>query len=203
MSAQTAEQVLQRLLAGNARYRDGHATHPNQTRQTRESLEGGQHPIAAIVACSDSRVPPSLIFDQGLGDLFVIRVAGNIVGEVTLASVEYAVAALRVPLVLVLGHSGCGAVTAALEGHALPGHLPYLAGYIAEAVQIARRESKAAQAGGDVLTNAINANARIAARDLQKESHLIQDAVITGRVQVRAAYYDMHDGAVTLLESDL
>ncbi len=191
-----AADVLQRLLDGNRRYRDGQATHPRQTQQEREALQGRQTPIAAVLTCSDSRVPPSLVFDQGLGDLFVMRVAGNIVGEDILASVEYAVVQLQVPLVLVLGHTGCGAVTAVLEGHKLPGHLPYLAGYITEAVQLARQQA------GDTLMNAIIANTHNAARDLQQESPLIRDAVMRGVLRVQPACYDMHDGAVRLLETN-
>lgn len=189
----SSDDALQTLLAGNARYRSGQATHPHQTQRERDEQEGAQHPFAAILCCSDSRVPPGLIFDQGLGDLFVIRVAGNVVDEVTLASIEYAVLALAVPLVLVLGHSGCGAITAALAQHTLPGHLPRLVRYFAAPILVARNQP------GDLLTNAINANVRLGAEQLHNESVVIRQAVMTGHLRIVPAIYDLHTGAVALL----
>jgi carbonic anhydrase len=110
----TPDQALQRLIDGNARFTAGKAGHPNQDTARRAELTKGQTPFAAIVGCSDSRVSPELVFDQGLGDLFVVRVAGNVVDADVAGSVEYAVEHLYTPLVLVLGHQKCGAVTAAL-----------------------------------------------------------------------------------------
>ncbi|EIM78432.1 carbonic anhydrase [Nitritalea halalkaliphila LW7] len=105
-------QVLSFLLEGNKRFSEDHPIHPDQTLEKLRALSQGQHPIAAIVSCSDSRVPPELLFDQGLGDLFVIRNAGNIVSDYEIGSVEYAIEHLEVPLVIVLGHTQCGAIGA-------------------------------------------------------------------------------------------
>jgi carbonic anhydrase len=114
-SVPSAEESLKRLTDGNVRFYSGHPKHPHGSTDWRNKLEWGQHPFAVVVGCSDSRVPPELIFDQGLGDIFVIRVAGNVVDTDVAASVEYAVDHLGTGLVVVLGHTGCGAVTAALD----------------------------------------------------------------------------------------
>ena len=111
----TADEVLSELLAGNQRFVAGETIEYHEARDWREQLTASQHPIATIVGCSDSRVPIELLFDQGFGDLFVIRVAGNVIGTTVAASIEYGVVHLNTPLVMVLGHSGCGAVTAALN----------------------------------------------------------------------------------------
>ena len=116
-------QALKKLLEGNERCRSGQAQHPRQDARRRKEITKGQKPFAVIVGCSDSRIPPPMIFDQGLGDLFVIRVAGNIADSVVLGSIEYAVEHLGCKLVVVLGHGKCGAVTAAAEGGKAPGHI--------------------------------------------------------------------------------
>ncbi len=110
-----AKAALQRLVVGNKRFVEDEPIHPHADREWRKGLTGGQKPFATVLCCSDSRVPPELVFDQGLGDLFVIRVAGNVFAPDGLGSLEYAWLHLKVPLVLVLGHEGCGAVAAALE----------------------------------------------------------------------------------------
>ncbi|MBA3939351.1 MAG: carbonic anhydrase, partial [Planctomycetes bacterium] len=116
-------QALQRLMEGNARYVAGKATHPHQDAARRAEVTNVQKPIAIIVTCADSRVGPEVVFDQGLGDIFVLRVAGNVADDDVQASIEYAVEHLNVNLVMVLGHERCGAVKAALAGGELPGHL--------------------------------------------------------------------------------
>jgi carbonic anhydrase len=133
-------------MSGNERYVSSKQTHPHQTPEYRADLTRGQHPFAVILGCSDSRVSPEVIFDQGLGDIFVVRVAGNIVNDIVLASIEYAVAHLHTPLVMVLGHSECGAVGATVVGGDLEGHLPSLAKAIQPAVD------KVEDAFGDVRT---------------------------------------------------
>ncbi|HEY7392870.1 MAG TPA: carbonic anhydrase [Bryobacteraceae bacterium] len=122
-SALTADTALTRLLDGNQRYARHKERHPDQSAARQKELAGGQHPFAVILGCADSRVPPELLFDQGLGDLFVIRVAGNIVDDAVLGSIEYAVEHLGTKLILVLGHENCGAVSAAVEGGEAAGHL--------------------------------------------------------------------------------
>lgn len=110
-------QALEWLLEGNRRFVEGRPRHDFESQRRRMMLTEGQHPFGVVLGCADSRVPPELIFDFGLGDLFVIRVAGNVVADDEAGSIEYAIAHLDVPLVLVLGHEGCGAVTAALGKH--------------------------------------------------------------------------------------
>jgi carbonic anhydrase len=124
--ALSSDSALQKLMTGNKRYYEGNLTHPNQTKVRILEVAKGQHPFAIILGCSDSRVPPEVIFDQGIGDLFIIRVAGNIIDNNALGSIEYAVEHLGVKLVVVLGHEKCGAVDATVKGGEAPGHIKYL-----------------------------------------------------------------------------
>jgi len=138
----TAPAALAELLDGNHRYATGHSRHPDESRPLRHRLATAQHPFAVIVGCVDSRVPPELVFDQGLGDLLCIRTAGEVLDEAVLASIQYGVEELRIPLVLVLGHERCGAVAATLDhletGAPVPGHLALLVDEIAPAARRTR-----------------------------------------------------------------
>jgi carbonic anhydrase len=138
----TAHAALAELLDGNRRYAAGHSRHPDESRRLRHQLAVGQHPFAVVVGCIDSRVPPELVFDQGLGDLLCIRTAGEVLDEAVLASIQYGVEELRIPLVLVLGHERCGAVAATLDhlrtGAPVPGHLALLVDEIAPAARRTR-----------------------------------------------------------------
>src|SRR3954449_3735222 len=125
-SAVSANDALARLMHGNRRYARHKEQHPDESLARRKELIGGQHPFAVILGCADSRVPPELLFDQGLGDLFVIRVAGNIVDDVVLGSIEYAFEHLDTKLIMVLAHEKCGAVSVAVQGGSAPGHLTTL-----------------------------------------------------------------------------
>ncbi|MEV0485878.1 carbonic anhydrase [Streptomyces sp. NPDC050508] len=137
-----APAALAELLDGNRRYATDHSRHPDESRRLRHQLATAQHPFAVIVGCIDSRVPPELIFDQGLGDLLCIRTAGEVLDEAVLASIQYGVEELRIPLVLVLGHERCGAVAATLAhletGAPVPGHLALLVDEIAPAARRTR-----------------------------------------------------------------
>ncbi len=113
----SAEQALKLLLEGNQRFVAGKLEHPNQTPERRTEVAKGQHPFASVLACSDSRTPPEIIFDRGLGDIFTVRVAGNVADKVVIESLDYSVKHLGVRVVMVLGHRRCGAVIAAVEGH--------------------------------------------------------------------------------------
>ena len=146
------EGALKRLIDGNNRYVSSKMAHPNQTENRRKEVIKGQKPFAVIVGCSDSRIPPEIIFDQGIGDLFVIRVAGNIVDDVALGSVEYAVDHLGTKLVIVLGHGNCGAVTATVQGGEAHGHIGSIVRTIAPAVEKARAQT------GELIDNAIKIN---------------------------------------------
>src|SRR5262245_61858099 len=204
--ALTPAQALQRLEAGNERYAAGTATHPNQTAARRTEEAKGQHPYAVVVSCSDSRVPPELVFDEGLGDLFVIRTAGHRLDDLVLASVEYAVEHLGCRLVVVLGHERCGAVTAAVEaaGHtaAAPaagseetgGHVPILVRTINDAV------AASANVPGDKVENAMLENVRIVVRGISAESPYLAARIRAGALQVVGARYDLDTGRVTIVD---
>jgi carbonic anhydrase len=167
MPLRNADIALQELMDGNQRYIAGKLTHPHQTVQHRQELIPHQEPLAIILGCADSRVPPELVFDQGLGDLFVVRVAGNIVDEeAVLGSLEYAVTHLNTPLLMVLGHKACGAVKATVDALATNeegvGHLRYVVNAIQPAVAEGRIQP------GDVLDNAIRANVQRTVKQLKQ-----------------------------------
>jgi carbonic anhydrase len=192
--APEAREALAALMEGNARFAAGAAHHPRRDPARRAQLLAGQHPRAIILGCADSRIAPEILFDQGLGDLFVVRAAGHVVDDVGLASVEYAVAHLGAPLVVVLAHSACGAVAATAGGHALPGRLPVLADAIRPAVDVARGGP------GDPLETAAREHARRTAAALCNAAPILDERVAAGRLLVIAAYYDQATGAVELLE---
>ena len=189
----TADQALERLRAGNRRYVTSKQEHPHQTGERRAGLSDGQYPFAVILGCADSRVPPEVIFDQGLGDLFVIRVAGNVLDETVLGSIEYAAAHLHTPLIVVLGHSRCGAVGATVAGGELEGHLPSLAAAIQPAVDQVKDQP------GDLTDNAVRANARMVAEQVRSSEPVLSELVNAGELKVVAARYDLGTGVVELL----
>jgi carbonic anhydrase len=196
MLLMSAEQVLSELVAGNRRYVAGKATNPHQSPAARQQVVSGQHPMAVVIACADSRVPPEIVFDQGLGDLFVIRVAGNIADDAITGSVEYAAKHLGVPLVAVLGHSRCGAVTAAAqEGHVNGGHLGGLLAAIRPAVERAR------QLGGDVVEVAARLNAALVAEQLRNSEPVLRWLVEQGRLRIVSAFYRLETGEVEFRET--
>ncbi len=188
-----ADKAMTLLIEGNQRYVGHRENHPNATPRRRHDLAGSQHPFAVIVGCSDSRVPPELVFDAGLGDLFVIREAGNVVDDVVLGSVEYAVVHLGVKLILVLGHESCGAVTAAVK-HTGEAHITS----IVNAIQPAVEESKGQP--GDAVHNCVVANARLVAKRIRESNPVIAEAVSHDDVKVQAAVYDLETGKVSLLK---
>jgi carbonic anhydrase len=189
-----ADDSLARLVDGNRRFVAGTVSHPDQSVERRVQLAEGQHPFAIVLACADSRLSPEIIFDEGLGDLFVIRNAGNLLDDHVIASIEYAVEHLHVPLIVVLGHTKCGAVTAAVAGGELPGHLPSIAESLAPAVTMAKKKP------GDAVDNAVRINARLAAAALTAMEPIIAETVKAGRVRVVAARYDIATGRVDFLE---
>ena len=195
----SADDVLRQLLDGNQRFVKGETTSPRRAPGDFRPLAEGQRPGAVIVGCADSRVPPELLFDQGVGDLFIVRVAGNVVGgagALVKGSIEYGVAELGVPLVMVLGHSDCGAVKAAIkhmdDRDALPGAIGELVNRLRPAV------AKAKGMPGDRLDNAIRANVMIGVETLQNLQPIVAPAVKRGRVKVVGAVYDLRTGSVTL-----
>ena len=189
--------ALQRLLEGNVRYA---ANEPaiRDFSAGRAARAAAQHPIAAVLSCSDSRVTPELCFDQGPGDLFVVRVAGNFVNVDGLASLEYAVEFLGVPLLMVLGHSNCGAVSAALgsvkERAKLPGHLPELIEAIDPAVIAAHGRHPS-----DLLAVTIEEHVRLNVKHLKEDAPVLSDALADRRIDVVGALYDLPTGKVRLI----
>jgi carbonic anhydrase len=192
------DEAMARLMSGNGRYVDGYAAHPHADKPRRVQLAAGQRPFAVILACADSRVAPELIFDQGLGDLFVIRVAGNVVDDAVLASIEYAVIHLGSTLVMALGHERCGAVKAtvdALAGRGSPEDRDTRIGALAALISPAVR---AVPAGAlDPLDAAVSLNAAHAAAEVFAGSRPLRTRVLAGQLKIVAARYDLDDGRVT------
>jgi carbonic anhydrase len=187
---------LKRLMEGNARYVDGVARR-HDFKHEREALAGGQNPFAAVLSCADSRIAPEYAFDTGRGDLFVCRVAGNFAGTETIASMEYAVAVLNAPLILVLGHDACGAVDATLkaikDNKPPPGHIPSLVDAIAPAAKVAMQQ------GGNVLDNAIRQNVIDNVAKLKSAAPILNAAVEQGKLKVVGGIYRLRDGRVDMV----
>jgi len=193
-NAISPDEALKRLQEGNSRYADNTSTNRDFS-VGRVARASAQYPFASILSCADSRLAPELAFDQGLGDLFVVRVAGNFVNEDGLASLEYGAVVLGVPLIVVLGHSNCGAVNATIkvvqEGTTLPGHLPSLINAIRPAVEAAQAKSPA-----DLLKEATVENVRINVKYLMGAKPLVADLVARGKLKVTGAVYDISTGKV-------
>jgi len=184
------------LKEGNERFVAGQAEHPHQGIERRSSLTGGQRPIAAVLGCSDSRVAPEVIFDQGLGDLFVVRNAGHVLDASVLGSIEYAVAVLDVPLVVVLGHGSCGAVTAAVstaDGGAAPsGYIRSVVDLIMPSVQAGRHAGLTSV--GQVITKHVNETVTA----MRIRAVPIAQRLAAGTMAVVGATYNLTDGRVVL-----
>jgi len=195
----TPDEALNMLREGNERFVAGTPEHPHVSRE-RQSLTAsqGQKPFAAVLSCSDSRVPVELIFDRGIGDLFVVRVAGNVVGNSELASIEYAVEHLGAPLVAVLGHSQCGAVTAVVKEGLLSGNLRAIARKILPAVQDAKRDNPDL-AEEQLVLACVKSNVWKAVRDALDASEALRHAVKSARVKVVGGVYDLRTGGVEWL----
>lgn len=190
------QSTLTLLKEGNIRYADGKALHPNQENLRRTELAAaGQEPMATILACSDSRDPVELIFDRGVGDLFVVRVAGNVAGLSELATMEYGVTHLSTPVLIVMGHSKCGAVTAAVKGAELHGHLPSLISLIKPAADKAKTSGPEEEA----VPRAIELNVWQQVENIFARSALIREALADGKVQIVGAVYDIATGKVQWL----
>lgn len=194
-----ADEALKLLKDGNARYAAGQSTHPRQGADRRaETVQGGQHPFATIIGCSDSRAPLEVIFDQGVGDLFVIRVAGNIAGSDELGTVEYGVGHLGTPVVLVLGHTVCGAVTAAAQNAKVHGNIPHLIDQIKPAVAKAKAATPTAT-GDELVSRSIKANVLLTMENFFRKSAEVREYVSKGRLMVVGGIYDLHTGQVSWL----
>ncbi len=189
------EEALLRLLKSHWRYLHNETTAPQLTSADRNLHSEGQFPFAAILGCSDARVSPELLFDQGQGDLFVVRVAGNIVGSGELASIEYAVEHLGVRLIMVLGHDQCGAVQAATENSDIHGPIGYLVREIAPAIAHARTLS------GNLLNNAIDANIHNSVNQLIEGSKALANRIADGDVRIIGVRYSLKTGDAEILHT--
>jgi carbonic anhydrase len=193
-NAVSPDAALERLREGNARYA-ANASKNRDFSAGRVARAGAQHPIASIVSCADSRLAPELAFDQGPGELFVVRVAGNFVNEDGLASLEYGATILDVRLIMVLGHSNCGAVSATIkvvkDGTSLPGHLPSLVNAIRPAVVTAQAKNPA-----DLLAESTIENVRRNVKFLETANPLLSELVAAGKLRVVGAVYDIVTGKV-------
>jgi carbonic anhydrase len=194
----TPDQALARLVAGNQRFADDQVRSPRRGTVRRAELAQGQNPFATLVSCADSRVTLELIFDQGLGDLFVVRVAGNTVASpLVIGSVEYAAVVLDTPLIVVLGHEACGAVTAAIDtvtnGTVYPGDLPAVITPILPAVQQTLSAPPAEQLGAATEANVRNQAELLAA------SPLLAERITSGGLKIVGGIYGLHSGKVDLL----
>lgn len=192
--AAPAPSIPRALADGNARFAAGISSGPHREIERRQELVKGQHPSAVVVSCSDSRVPPELVFDQGLGDLFVVRTAGEVVGDLELGSIEYAVEHLGAPVIIVLGHNQCGAVAATIKDGELPSHIAAVARQISPAVELARHKY------GDLLQNAVEENVRRVMARLMKDSPIVAEAVHNRHARIMGAVYDLNSGAVRFLK---
>jgi carbonic anhydrase len=198
-AAPTPNDALRLLIEGNERYVGDAAGHPNAAAARRcETFTGGQHPIASILSCADSRVPPEILFDQGIGDLFVIRVAGNVSDTDEVASLEYGIEHLHTPLVVVMGHTKCGAVTAVVQEAHVSKNIEKLVDNIVPAVATARQMLPGAK--GETLINAsIDTNVMQSIQDLFARSEDARTLVAAGKVKVVGAVYDIHTGSIRWL----
>jgi len=203
--------ALKKLQDGNGRYAGGTPVRPHQDALRRAEVATSQNPFAVVVGCSDSRVPVEVIFDVGVGDLFVVRTAGNLIEDVCIASVEYAIAILDVRLVMIMGHRRCGAVSSAVEATMMEENgavLPYDSeldsnrshNYIDGLVsKIRPAVDRVLHAPGDLVDNAVKSNVELMVRRLHKRSIIINDAVAAGKVKVVGSVYDLDTGLVNVI----
>lgn len=188
---QSPDQVITRLKEGNRRFADDKLEGKLQDGSRRNQLTGGQEPYAIILSCADSRVIPELAFDAGLGELFVIRVAGNIANSSSIASIEYAVANIGSPVIVVLGHESCGAVTAAVAGGNNGYNLNHLLAHIAPALDATPDDAN--------VNTVVKRNAELTAEELTTRSSIIRKAVEEGKLKILPAYYNLGTGRVDYL----
>ena len=189
----SAESVLAELKAGNEHHVAHRYQHPHETGDRQRELLTGQHPHAEILSCSDSRVPPEIIFDQGLGDLFIVRVAGNVASDTEIGSLEYGAEHLHIPLIVVLGHESCGAVTAAVQGGPPEGHIAALVSLIKPAVEKSRGMS------GDPVSNAVGINVEMVVKQLRTSTPRLSELVAHGKLKIIGGVYSLKTGSVTWL----
>jgi len=185
--------AITELKAGNERHSQHKYQHPHETLARQIELIKAQSPEAEILSCSDSRVPPEIVFDQGLGDLFVIRVAGNVASDTEIGSLEYGAEHLHIPLLVVLGHESCGAVTAAVQAGEPEGHIATLVDLIKPAIEKSRGMP------GDAVSNTVRTNVQMVVQNLRKSTPILSELVAEGKLKIVGAVYSLETGKVTWL----
>jgi len=181
------------MIEGNKRYVSERATHKHQDSQRRLEVKNGQNPFAVVISCSDSRVPPEIIFDQGIGDLFIIRLAGNIVDDAALGSIEYAVEHLGVKYIMVLGHENCGAVKATVQGGEAPGHIGCIVKAIKPAIDSVRGRT------ADLPEVGMRANVVMTVQMLKTADPILKPLFEKSELMIVGARYDLDDGRVDIM----
>ncbi len=190
-------QVIERLFKGNERFAEEVSVHPHYDMETRvKTARDGQKPLASIISCSDSRVPPEAIFDVGVGDLFVVRVAGNIADRSEIGSLEYGAGHLGTPLIIVIGHTRCGAVTAVVKRSNVEGNILSLVDNIKPAVALVQAQFKTISEE-DLIDKSIKANVWQSIEDILKHSAEIRSLIKEGKLKVIGAFYDIETGKIT------
>ena len=192
----SADEGLRLLLEGNQRFVAGKLEHPNQTPERRAEVAKGQHPFASVLACSDSRTPPEIIFDRGLGDIFTVRVAGNVADKVVIESLDYSVKHLGVRVMMVLGHRRCGAVIAAVDGH--EGTADQDVGPMLSELRPAVAASKGM--AGDPVENAVRENVKLVMKNLATSEEL-SAMVKSGDLKIVGGIYDLDTGTIEMLKN--
>ncbi|MDT0685301.1 carbonic anhydrase [Autumnicola psychrophila] len=187
----TKDEVLNRLKEGNERFTADKRENKLQDKSRREELTKGQSPYAIVLSCADSRVVPELAFDSGLGELFTVRVAGNVANSSSIASMEYAVAHLGTEIIVVMGHESCGAVTAAMSGGDNGYNLNHLLSHIAPAISASGKDAP--------VNDVVKKNAQLTAEELKTRSTIIKEASESGKVKIVPAYYNLDSGKVDFL----
>ncbi|MEH1917304.1 carbonic anhydrase [Nostoc sp.] len=188
----TPDAALQKLIEGNQRFVDHHPQYPDQSELRLHEVAQAQHPFATILSCADSRVPAEIVFDQGIGDIFDVRIAGNIATHEAIGSIEYAVVLLGSPLLMVMGHERCGAVTAAVQNESLPGDISTFVKAIKPALK------KVKDQPGDAVENAVVANVQYQIERL-KRSQLLSEQVQSGKLKIVGGRYDLDTGRVNIV----
>jgi carbonic anhydrase len=186
--------ALQKLMLGNERFVQHQPQHPDQSQKRLQEVAQAQHPFATILSCADSRVPAEIIFDQGIGDIFDVRIAGNIATPEAVGSIEYAVVLLSTPLLMVLGHERCGAVTAAVQNQVLLGDIGTFVKAIKPAVEKVKDKS------GDAVDNAVMENVYYQIEQL-KLSNLLSERLQSGKLKIVGGRYDLDTGIVDIIRT--
>lgn len=190
---ESPDHALKKLMDGNKRYVNDRFIHPDQSIEHRIEVAKEQHPFAILLGCSDSRVPPEVIFDQGIGDLFVIRVAGNCLDDVVIGSVEYAVAHLGVQLLLVLGHDKCGAIDAAIKHSESRDHISNIIHLLKPAIKRAKGSS------GDLVDDVVKTNVELVVTQLKSSQPILTEFLKTRKLKIVGALYHLDSGVVDII----